>query len=115
MSTPLSLTTARRPDGRALVTAVGEIDMSNSRVLAAALDTAHEERGGLVLDLTAVEYLDSAGLSVLFAHADHLELIAPRLLEPVLTLSGLPELATVRLAPPGAAPPEPARPETDHT
>ncbi|GGQ20158.1 anti-anti-sigma regulatory factor [Actinomadura coerulea] len=110
MSTPLTLTSARRPDGRALVTAVGEIDMSNSGALATALDTAREGGGGLVLDLTAVEYLDSAGLSVLFAHADHLELIAPHLLEPVLTLSGLPELATVRLAPPGAA-----RPGTDHT
>ncbi|WP_141576823.1 STAS domain-containing protein [Actinomadura sp. WMMA1423] len=106
MSTPLTLTTARRPDGRALVTAAGEIDMSNSGDLAAVLDTAHEERGELVLDLTAVEYLDSAGLSVLFAHAEHLELIAPQLLEPVLTLSGLPELATVHLAPPETAPPE---------
>lgn len=105
MSTPLTLTTARRPDGRALVTAVGEIDMSNSGALADVLDSAHADAGELVLDLTAVEYLDSAGLSVLFTHADHLELIAPRLLEPVLTLSGLPELATVRLASPGAAPP----------
>ncbi|MGI5415238.1 STAS domain-containing protein [Actinomadura luteofluorescens] len=105
MSTPLTLTTARHPDGRALVTAVGEIDMSNSGALADALGTARENGGELVLDLTAVEYLDSAGLSVLFAHADHLELIAPQLLEPVLTLSGLPELATVHLAPSDAAPP----------
>ncbi|MEU4822117.1 STAS domain-containing protein [Actinomadura citrea] len=105
MSTPLTLTTARRPDGRALVTAVGEIDMSNSGSLAAALDTAHENGGKVVLDLTAVEYLDSAGLSVLFAHADHLELVAPQLLEPVLTLSGLPELATVHLTSPDAAQP----------
>ena len=110
MSTPLTLRSARRPDGRALVTAVGEIDMSNSGALAAALDTAREDGGELVLDLTAVEYLDSAGLSVLFAHADHLELIAPLLLEPVLTLSGLPELATVRLAPPDAAAPGTAHP-----
>ncbi|NDU71541.1 STAS domain-containing protein [Actinomadura sp. DSM 109109] len=110
MTTSLTLTTARRPDGRVLVTAAGEIDMSNSGDLAAALDTAREDGGALVLDLTGVEYLDSAGLSVLFAHADHLELIAPQLLEPVLTLSGLPELATVHLSPPGA----PA-PRTDHT
>ncbi|SNS10901.1 STAS domain-containing protein [Actinomadura mexicana] len=104
MSTPLTLTTARRPDGRALVTAVGEIDMSNSGNLAAALDTAHGDAGKVVLDLSAVEYLDSAGLSVLFDHADHLELVAPPLLEPVLTLSGFPELATVHLTPPDAAP-----------
>jgi ABC-type transporter Mla MlaB component len=48
------------------------------------------------VDLTEVEYLDSAGLSVLFAHAERLELIAPPLLEPVLTVSGLADLVSVR-------------------
>lgn len=70
MTTPLTLTSGRRPDGTALLTAVGEIDLSNTEVLASALDGTS---GLLVLDLTGVEYLDSAGLSVLFPHADRIE------------------------------------------
>ncbi|NKZ08260.1 STAS domain-containing protein [Actinomadura latina] len=100
MTALLTLTTGQRPDGAAILTAAGEIDMSNSQTLAAAIDTALAGTGGrLVLDLTAVEYLDSAGLSILFARAERLELIAPPLLEPVLTLSGLADLATVRTTP----------------
>ncbi|TYB47925.1 STAS domain-containing protein [Actinomadura chibensis] len=106
MTAPLTLTTGRRPDGTPLLTAAGEIDMSNSEAFAAAVASALDGDGGdggdgrLVVDLRAVEYLDSAGLSVLFAHAERLELIAPPLLEPVLTLSGLGELTTVRTVPP---------------
>ncbi|MEV4252341.1 STAS domain-containing protein [Spirillospora sp. NPDC049652] len=93
MTTPLTLTPGRMPDGTASLTAVGEIDMSNTEDLAAALSRTS---GPLLLDLTGVEYLDSAGLSVLFPHADRLTLIAGPLLMPVLTISGLAELATVR-------------------
>ncbi|MCK8678450.1 STAS domain-containing protein [Streptomyces lichenis] len=92
MTTPLTLTADQRPDGTAVIRAAGEIDMSNTEALAGALDTTP---GRLVIDLTAVEYLDSAGLSVLFAHADRIELIAPELLTPVLTTSGLADLAPV--------------------
>ncbi|MEU4040109.1 STAS domain-containing protein [Streptomyces collinus] len=92
MTTPLTLASGRHPDGTARLTVSGEIDMSNAGSLAEALD-AHP--GPLVVDLTAVEYLDSAGLSVLFAHADRLQLIVTALLEPVLTVSGLTDLATV--------------------
>ncbi|MER5873208.1 STAS domain-containing protein [Streptomyces sp. NPDC002044] len=92
MTTPLTLTPGRRPDGTALLTAVGEIDMSNNKELAAALAGTD---GPLVLDLTGVEYLDSAGLSVLFPHAERIELVANPLLEPVLTISGLSGLTTV--------------------
>ncbi|MFD8059246.1 STAS domain-containing protein [Streptomyces cyaneofuscatus] len=91
MTTPLNLTASRRPDGTTVLTAVGEIDMSNAQNLAAALDDAP---GPLVLDLSDVEYLDSAGLSVLFQHAERLELIAGPLLEPVLSISGLTDLTT---------------------
>jgi anti-sigma B factor antagonist len=92
MTTPLSLIPGRRSDGTALLTAVGEIDMTNTDVLATALDTA---RGPVVLDLTGVEYLDSAGLNVLFARADRIELLATPLLAPVLTISGLTDITTV--------------------
>jgi anti-anti-sigma factor len=94
MTTPLALTSSRRPDGVTVLTAVGEIDMSNTGILAAALDQ-EPGPGRVVVDLTGVEYLDSAGLSVLFSHADRIELIATDLLEPVLAISGLTEVATV--------------------
>ncbi|MFV2117110.1 STAS domain-containing protein [Streptomyces sp. Act-28] len=97
MTTPLTLTPGQRSDGRTQIAVAGEIDMSNSGSFAKVLD---DTPGPLVVDLTAVEYLDSAGLSVLFAHADRLELIATSLLAPVLTISGLADLITVHgLAP----------------
>ncbi|CAL9603392.1 hypothetical protein SUDANB58_05484 [Streptomyces sp. enrichment culture] len=92
MSTPMSLTPSRRSDGSTLLTVVGEIDMSNTDALAAAIETTD---GPVVIDLTAVEYLDSAGLSVLFNHSDRIELIASPLLAPVLSISGLADLITV--------------------
>lgn len=91
-TTALTLTPGRRPDGTALLTAVGEIDMSNAGELADALAGS---AGPLVLDLAGVDYLDSAGLSVLFPHADRIELVANPLLEPVLAVSGLSDLTTV--------------------
>ncbi|MEV6809386.1 STAS domain-containing protein [Streptomyces sp. NPDC017248] len=92
MTTPLTLTPGRRADGTALLTAVGEIDMTNTDALCEALDTTH---GPVVLDLTGVGYLDSAGLNVLFARADRVELVATPLLAPVLEISGLTGLTTV--------------------
>jgi len=58
MTTPLTLSTGQRPDGTAVLTAVGEIDMSNAGQLRDALDRAGT--GPLVLDLTSCDYLDSA-------------------------------------------------------
>ncbi|MEV0676487.1 STAS domain-containing protein [Actinosynnema sp. NPDC050436] len=94
MTTPLVLTPGRGPDGTAFLKAVGEIDMSNTPALAAALD---DLPGRLVVDLTEVEYLDSAGLSVLFAHAERIELVTTLLLEPVMAVSGLTTVTTVRV------------------
>jgi anti-sigma B factor antagonist len=99
LTTPLTLTDQRRPDGTPVLVAEGEIDMSNVGEFRASVDRAAAGGDGrLVVDLTAVDYLDSAGLAALFAHADRLELIAPPLLDPVLTVSGLADLATVRIA-----------------
>jgi anti-anti-sigma factor len=93
MTTPLSLTPSRGPDGTAVLKVVGEIDMSNTDALAAALaDTP----GRIVVDLTEVDYLDSAALNVLFDHADRLELVATPLLAPVMQFSGLTAIATIR-------------------
>lgn len=100
MTTPLTLTPGRRPDGTPVLAAAGEIDTSNAGTFAAALadavnTAAGESSATLLVDLTAVEYLDSAGLAALFAHADRIQLIAGPLLTPVLTVSGLTGLTTV--------------------
>ena len=96
MSTPLTVTQDRRPDGARVLSVVGEIDMSNSGELAAAVEAELDDVGGTVLlDLTRVDYLDSAGLSILLLHADRIEILATPLIAPVLIISGLPQLTTV--------------------
>ncbi|MFJ9625803.1 STAS domain-containing protein [Streptomyces sp. NPDC101181] len=89
MTTPLTLTPGRSADGAARLAVTGEIDLSNSHLLAAALE---DLPGPLLLDLTGVTYLDSAGLSVLFSHAERLEVLATSLIAPVLSVSGLTDL-----------------------
>jgi anti-anti-sigma factor len=91
VATPLELSTRASADGIPVVTVAGEIDMSNAGRFrdALALAAAAVDGGSFVVDLTGVEYLDSAGVHALFAHASRIRLIAGPLLEPVLTVSGL--------------------------
>jgi len=91
VATPLELSTRASADGIPVVTVAGEIDMSNAGRFrdALGLAAAAVDGGSFVVDLTGVEYLDSAGVHVLFAHASRIRLIAGPLLEPVLTVSGL--------------------------
>lgn len=98
MTTELIITRGTGPDGAAVLTVTGEIDMSNAGVFADALTEAVAGAGGsrLVIDLTAVQYLDSAGLAALFAQADHIEVRTGQLLAPLLEISGLTELTTVQ-------------------
>jgi anti-anti-sigma factor len=80
------------------VTVAGEIDMSNADRFRDALGlaaAAAADGGSFVVDLTGVEYLDSAGVHVLFAHAARIRLIAGPLLEPVLAISGLSDITSV--------------------
>ncbi|BBH70374.1 anti-anti-sigma factor [Actinoplanes sp. OR16] len=97
MTTALQLTSGQRPDGVPVLAAAGEIDMSNAETFASALQDAVAGAGAaLLVDLTAVEYLDSAGLATLFRHADRIEVVTGPLLAPLLTVSGLAELTTIR-------------------
>jgi anti-sigma B factor antagonist len=100
MATALTCTTDRGPDGAVVLTAGGEIDLSNADSFAAALAGARQQATGgpLVVDLTGVEYLDSAGLAVLFPHVDELRLLATPLLAPVLTIVGLADITTIQPA-----------------
>jgi anti-sigma B factor antagonist len=96
MATSLELSTRRGADGTPVVTAVGEIDMSNADKFRDALGQAAADGGRLVVDLTGVEYLDSAGVHALVAFMPGLALIASPLLAPVLAISGLSEVTSVR-------------------
>lgn len=53
-----------------------------------------------MVDLTGVEYLGSAGLHALFAFTPGLTRIAGPLLAPVLAVSGLSDVTSVREPPP---------------
>jgi anti-anti-sigma factor len=104
MTTPLSLATTRGDDGRFVLTATGEIDQSNIDAFNRALTTATTEAAGsgemLTIDLSSVEYLDSAAINSLYASSDRIRLISNPLLTRVLTVSGIGELTTIELPPP---------------
>jgi anti-anti-sigma factor len=102
MMTPLSLNTDLSVDGTPRVIAAGEIDISNIHAFTEALTTASKgNRRPITVDMSAVKYLDSAGINVLFKHADEIDrlhlIVHPFLLR-VLTISGLSEIATVQPA-----------------
>jgi anti-anti-sigma factor len=103
MATPLNLTADLSADGRPRVTAAGEIDLSNIDAFTDALETASGgTRGPITVDLSAVKYLDSAGINALFEQADQvdgLHLIVHPLLIRVLTISGLTKVANVEAGP----------------
>ncbi|GIH94296.1 STAS domain-containing protein [Planobispora siamensis] len=101
MSTPLTLAASRRPDGTAVLAVTGEIDMSNAPALEAGVARSAGD-GVLVVDLSGVDYLDSAGLSVLFAHAERIRVVANPLIAPVLIVSGLTEVTAVEGMGPGS-------------
>jgi len=106
MQTSLTLDTARSIDGKSLI-AAGEIDLSNVDAFKQALTTIVAEAADsgetIFVDLAEVEYLDSAAINALFAHADHIDkLIAHPLLMDILAISGLTELVTTEVAPTAA-------------
>ena len=109
MATPFELSTRPGTDGIPVVTVAGEIDMSNAERFRDALGLAAAEAdgaaaaadgvdggGSFVVDLTGVEYLDSAGVHALFGYAPRIRLIAGPMLEPVLTVSGLSGITSMR-------------------
>ena len=104
MSTSLTLDTARGNDGRLVLIAAGEIDLSNIDTFTQALTTAIEESAGsdgkLTVDLGTVKYLDSAAINVLFTHAEQIQLIVHPFLIRIFTITGLTELTSVEPASP---------------
>jgi anti-anti-sigma factor len=100
MSTPLTLDTTHADDGKLVVCAAGEIDQTNidlfSQALATAAARSAASGGPITVDLSAVEYLDSAAINVLYANAEHIEVIAHPRLTRILTVSGVSELVSIR-------------------
>ena len=85
-------------DGTVTLAVQGEIDMSNAPEFRRALDDA-PAGGRLVLDLTAVDYLDSAGVKVLYDHLGRrpeLVVSSGAVILRVLAITGLGDLLPVR-------------------
>jgi anti-sigma B factor antagonist len=99
VTTPLKLSARRGDNGIAVLTAAGEIDMSNATDFREALGQAGADGAGFTVDLTAVDYLDSAGLTALLPYAPRVTIIATTVLAPVLSVSGLDPVTTVVPAP----------------
>ena len=59
MATPLNLNTTNRGDGTRVLTATGEIDLSNIDDFTGALSAAGTDGTMLIVDLSGVLYLDS--------------------------------------------------------
>jgi anti-anti-sigma factor len=83
-----------------LVAASGEIDPAAASQLDEMLQAAEEYSDQVTVDFSAVDYLDTAGIRVLFDHAAKITLVvllaADGLVAPVITTSGLGRVATVR-------------------
>lgn len=105
MATPLSLDTDRRGDGTLVLSATGELDLSNidafSDALAAAVVAARDS-DTVTVDLSQVDYLDSGAINALYAHADRIYVIANPILLPVLKVSGIADVVAVESAPPAS-------------
>ncbi len=103
MSTSLTLDSARPGDGKLVLAATGELDLSNieefTEALSAAIAEADSGGEALIVDLCGIEYLDSAAVNVLFAHADHIQVVARPFLVRLLDITGLTELVTVTSSP----------------
>lgn len=101
MATPLRLRTDRREDGTTVLTAIGELDLSNIAEFSEAIDAAVRDRADgipLQIDLSGVDYLDSGAINVLFEHADAIDVVANPILISVLTVSGLTNVVAVKPA-----------------
>lgn len=104
MTTALRITTGVTADGAPQLTAAGEIDLSNADDFARALAGAVSPPRRLLVDLTGVEYLDSAALATLFTHADDIDIRISPLNETLLTVCGLADLTDVQVIAPTGPP-----------
>jgi anti-anti-sigma factor len=100
MATPVTLSTSRAAGGHVVVTAMGELDMSNIEIFQKSLSEAVAQMDGtpVEVDLAAVEYLDSGAINALFGYVDRIRLRVNPILMPVLQVSGLTDVVNVESA-----------------
>lgn len=65
MTDPSSFTISESDGARVVVALSGEIDLSNAESLETAIDQATADAKDVVIDLTAVDFIDSRGLRLL--------------------------------------------------
>jgi anti-sigma B factor antagonist len=97
---------SRRREGDTIVVApAGEIDLATIDALQAAVDAAAAEAGGVVLDLRAVTFIDSAGLRLVLQCARGIEPFSvvrgPHEVQRLFDLVGLDARLTMLERPPG--------------
>jgi anti-anti-sigma factor len=100
MATPVTLAIGSA-DGQVVVSAAGELDMSNVETFSKALADAVSQSDGrpVRLDLRDVEYLDSGAINVLFGYTEQVRLVVNPMLVAALRVSGLTEVASVQTEP----------------
>ncbi|SEH89092.1 anti-anti-sigma factor [Mycolicibacterium rutilum] len=97
MATYVDVRTGRGEDGTVLVSATGELDLSNVEAFTKAMAAADSEP--VVVDFSGIEYLDSGAINALFEHAGRIRrIVVNPILLPVLTVSGLTQVAEVQPA-----------------
>ena len=69
--------------------------MSNAADFRDALSHAGRSAAAFTVDITRVDYLDSAGLTALLPYANRIKIIATAILAPVLSVTGLDTVTTV--------------------
>jgi anti-sigma B factor antagonist len=99
MTADLDITTVRTVDGTPTMTVVGEIDLSNADRFIEHLAAVVAQGGRPVVDLTRVEYLDSAALAALFSYADRIDIHISPLNALLFTVYGLDQVTTVKVVP----------------
>ncbi|MGE2833277.1 STAS domain-containing protein [Mycobacterium sp. SMC-4] len=100
MSASLTVDTTREDTGDLIVVASGEVDLSNIEAFRRTLTAAADNNAGsLTIDLSQVEYVDSAGINVLFTLSERIsKVIANPVLMTTFAVSGLAELVPVERA-----------------
>ena len=87
-------------DGPPRLRVAGEIDLSNVERFRQSLSTGAPAGSALIVDLTGISYIDSAGISALFERARRggLEIVADEdsVVAPLIRITRLDQLAVVR-------------------
>lgn len=97
--TPVEVRVVHGPS-ESRVTVEGEVDLSNVAALREALDAETTGDRPLVVDLSAVSYIDSSGIAALFERAStaRMEIVCPdrAAIRSVVEISRLSDVAAVR-------------------